>query len=688
MAAPAEPFHPGRSDWLDAAAVAGLVLVLYAASAPRTVALEDDGLFILSSYFLGIEHPPGYPLFTLVGHLFSQLPLGSVAYRVHLASALFGALSIGIAYLCARALGLGRVAALGAAAGLGVSPVFWSQAIIAEVYTLNTLFFLLLVLLGLRACPPHAGADVRPSGPLLAGTALLFGLSLSNHYPLMLLVAPAFAVLLWPARRELLRRFGGLAWLFLLGLLPYAWLVYRSWAPLPISFYGPLETVKEVWFFISREGYAQIDQSTTADWLDRIRFFEYQAGQLVVQFAFFGTLLAAAGFVAQWRLLGRRVAAFLTIAFLMSTVMLLTLLNFDYDSMHKHIYHVYPLPAYAVAALWMGLGISWLTQRYALSRRQTAGAAAAVLAAIAVVGARENFFEDHAWGARLARTVLALVPKNAVVLGQGDPDLVPMAYFHMIENRRPDITLVHPKGLVLGNRLFHPERTDAETARRLVREMVEKETRPVVSTLAAYPEGAQRDHWLYSEIDKSSPDPKRVTVDIPEAAVRFFEESVARTNTSNAWVAFIQSEMRRRYAVLLGRSIPRDRPLDERTRRHLQLLHQDFYGALGLAEGLMLNPEGYNTGDVLAQLQAARERMPSDIQKEFVARFFYIRGALRANAGDRPGAVADLETAIGVWRWPSNPAIEPLEKLYRDAGETAALEALEKRLKSFKIPSS
>ena len=39
--------------------------------APRSVALEDDALFVLSSYFLGVEHPPGYPLFTLIGHLFT-----------------------------------------------------------------------------------------------------------------------------------------------------------------------------------------------------------------------------------------------------------------------------------------------------------------------------------------------------------------------------------------------------------------------------------------------------------------------------------------------------------------------------------------------------------------------------------------------------------------------------------------
>src|SRR3954463_8102932 len=137
-------FTPRRSDWLQAGLVALVLFCLYALTAPHTVALEDDGLFILSSYFLGIEHPPGYPLFTLVGHLFSRLPFGSVAYRVHLASALFGALSCGAAWLCARALSGRSLAAYVSALGLGLSPVFWSQAIIAEVYTLNTFFFLVL----------------------------------------------------------------------------------------------------------------------------------------------------------------------------------------------------------------------------------------------------------------------------------------------------------------------------------------------------------------------------------------------------------------------------------------------------------------------------------------------------------------------------------------------------------------
>jgi hypothetical protein len=675
---PAEPFQAKRADWLQAAAVVVALFALYAATAPRTVALEDDGLFILSSYFLGIEHPPGYPLFTLIGHLFTYLPFGSVAYRVHLASALFGALTGGAAWLCARALIAGRLPAYLAALALGVSPVFWSQAIIAEVYTLNTFFFLVLVFMGLQACPPFAPSG---AGRILPWMALVFGLSLSNHYPLMLLVAPAFVILLWPLRRELLHRLGILLPLVILGLAPYAWLVYRSRQAVPISFDGPLETIHEILFFIGRRGYAGVDHSVSADWLDRIKFFQFLGGELLMQFAVLGTLLAAAGFAAQWRILGRRVAAFLTVAFLMPSAVLLLLLGFDYDSFRAHVFHVYPLPAYAICALWIGLGFAWAVQRYAWRPSHAALAGAALLALIFAFGARINLLAPDDWGARYAQAVLKAVPKNAVVVVTGDPDLAPMAYFHLIENWRPDITLYEPKGLILGNRLFHPLRTDEATVQRILHQMIDQQSSPVVFTLDVYPRYAQRDHWLYVEVDKSSTDPEQVAVDISEEAVKFFEESVLGVHDANAWVAFIQGELRRHYAMLLARSVPRGKPPDERTRHHLDLLAKDFYGALGIAEGLMANKDGYPAGVVGGFLDRARDTMPSDIPKEHLSRFFYIRGVLRANLSDNPGAARDLETAVSVWPASGNPAFKELEDHYRRTGDEKAANAVAERVK-------
>src|SRR5439155_1888180 len=128
-------------------------------------------------------------------------------------------------------------------------------------------------------------------------------------------------------RQELLSRFGVLSWLVILGLLPYAWMVRRSWQALPISFDGSLETIQEILFFVGRKGYAGVEHSVSADWLDRVRFFEFFGGELLRQFALIGTLLAVAGFAVQWRLLGHRVAAFLSVAFVMPSMVLLLLLG-------------------------------------------------------------------------------------------------------------------------------------------------------------------------------------------------------------------------------------------------------------------------------------------------------------------------------------------------------------------------
>jgi hypothetical protein len=691
MLAPTGNFQPARTDWLQAGLVACGLFALYALTAPRSVAFEDDGLFVMSSYFLGIEHPPGYPLFTLIGYLFSQLPFGSVAYRVHLVSALFGGLTCAALWMCARALIAGRLPAYVAALGLGFSPVFWSQSTIAEVYTLNTFFFLTLVYLGLQiaglgeATPAHA-----KQGGILAGMAFLFGLSLSNHYPLMLLVAPALCILLWPLRQQLLRRRGLLLVLLVLlvlpGLLPYAWMVHRSWQPLPISFDGPLETPTEIFFFLRRAAYAGLDDSASAGWLDRARFLQFLGGQLFVQFAVVGTLLAAAGFAVQWRVFGRRIGAFLTLAFLMPSVVLLFLLNFDYSAITKHIFHVYPLPAYAVGALWMALGGAWLAQRRALSRVQAVAAAALALGAVFIVGVRANTSVGYEFSARHAQVVLRNLPQDAVVFMGGDPDL-PIAYFHLVEGLRPDIVLYHSSGLVLGNRLFHPLRTSAEDAQSILRDFIEAQRGPVALTSEEYRGYGRRERWLFGEVDRSSRDPNRVTIDISEEAVAFFEEWILHQRVTNAFAAAHHDDLRRRYAALLVRSLPRQWPAGGRRAAHLAALGEDFFGALGLVEGMMAHAEGYSVGSVSEYLARLPGLMPADVGKAEKSRFFYLRAVLRQETGDKAGAVTDWETAFALWPVEYNRAITALENTYGAAGNKRALDELHARIRRPPSPS-
>ncbi len=106
--------------------------------APSVATLFDDSLeFPLVVHRLAIAHPTGYPLYTLLGRLFSLGPWYNVAWSVNLLSAVAGALTVALTCLVARQLTRRWWAALPGAVALAVSPVFWSQSVIAEVYTLN-----------------------------------------------------------------------------------------------------------------------------------------------------------------------------------------------------------------------------------------------------------------------------------------------------------------------------------------------------------------------------------------------------------------------------------------------------------------------------------------------------------------------------------------------------------------------
>jgi hypothetical protein len=112
--------------------------------------LFDDSLeFPLVCHRLGIAHPTGYPLYTLLGKLFTLGPWPNVAWGVNLLSAVSSALAVGLLYLIGRRLTRRRLSAVLGAVALAVSPVFWSQAVIAEVYALNTVFVAALLWLAL-----------------------------------------------------------------------------------------------------------------------------------------------------------------------------------------------------------------------------------------------------------------------------------------------------------------------------------------------------------------------------------------------------------------------------------------------------------------------------------------------------------------------------------------------------------
>ena len=188
-----------------------VALAVYMRTLAPTVGAHDTFEFQALSYELGIAHPTGYPLYILLGKLFTLLPLGNVAFRVNLSSALFAAAAVALIYATLTKLKTLRSVSALAALGFAFSSSFWSQAIEAEVYALNALFVSAICYLLLRGfsgapdtvpgSPPAHGAGrvarLRAALGLastrqvtLAAVALLYGVSLTHHRT-MLLLGPA-----------------------------------------------------------------------------------------------------------------------------------------------------------------------------------------------------------------------------------------------------------------------------------------------------------------------------------------------------------------------------------------------------------------------------------------------------------------------------------------------------------------
>lgn len=198
-----------RADWL-CAGIAALVafLVYYWTTAPN-VTLLDSGEFIVAAQHFGVPHPTGYPLWTLLGWLFQLLPLGNAAWEINLLSGILGAAATGLAALLIRSSNrwmcvpnscsefLQSLIALSISLTFAFSFSMWSQAVIAEVYTLHAL------LIGFFFLSLYAWLRMPTSETPIYWVFFTLSLAFSNHH-LTLVLAPLPFLVAMLIRRDLL----------------------------------------------------------------------------------------------------------------------------------------------------------------------------------------------------------------------------------------------------------------------------------------------------------------------------------------------------------------------------------------------------------------------------------------------------------------------------------------------------
>ena len=206
-------------DLLAAVLLAAGAFALYVSTLAPTVLAGDGGEFQFVPYLLGVAHPTGYPLYSLVGWVWTHLVVvGDAAYRMNLFSAFWSALAVGLLYPTARLLlrqafpdlppAALRLAAALSSVALAVTPTLWSQSIIAEVYSLQLFLIVLLLYFLLRWSERRP--ETLSAGDETGGTRLLLpaaacrGLGLAPPSTTLLLT-PALRVVVWRTDRGVFR---------------------------------------------------------------------------------------------------------------------------------------------------------------------------------------------------------------------------------------------------------------------------------------------------------------------------------------------------------------------------------------------------------------------------------------------------------------------------------------------------
>jgi len=425
------------------AALSGILCgALYLRTMAPTVMWYDMGEMTTAAYFLGIAHNTGYPLYVLLGKLFTFLPIGDIAYRVNLMSAFFATGTVIVVYQTIWELTNQRGTAFVAALTLGCGSTLWANATYAESYTLNAFFVSLLGWLVIRA---HLKSSRRP----LHIAFYLLGLAMGNHHLIQFFGPGLLAYWYWYCRqhekrlpwRELI----GLAGLFALGFAINLFLPFRAAQNPPVmwadasdwpTFFKMVTTgMQRREVFVSPTAgaaYARLSFKTA------ILFPAYEFTLLALGLALWGG-------VRLWRQ-----DRPLLIFFIPSIVLVFFMILFY----RIHNIFQYFLPIYVVLAVWLGVGLARLKellgdiwrQRFPLSAdRRFIGLLLTIIALglpVHLVGRdfavldRSQDFSTY----DLAYYLAHRLEPDAIVLADFWT-WAPLAYYQSIGGWRPDVTI-------------------------------------------------------------------------------------------------------------------------------------------------------------------------------------------------------------------------------------------------------
>ncbi|KAM9381289.1 protein O-mannosyl-transferase TMEM260 [Phaethornis superciliosus] len=437
-----------------AGAVGAAVAALYTATLPPALPGGDAGELITAAYELGVAHPPGYPLFTLLARLaMGLLPVGSPASRVNLLCALVGAAAASLLFYTVFRLSGSYAGGILAAGVFSFSRLTWQWSITAEVFSLNNLFVGLLMALTVHF---EEASTAKERSKISKLGAFCCGLSLCNQHTIVLYLAcivPWVLTQLFRKTELSLGHFLKLGLCFLAGLLPYLYLPASSYLNQARWTWGDQTTLHGFLTHFLRKEYGTFNLAKSETGSSMREMLVFQLVQMKSELSLPVLVLALIACVStalQTKLQKSPVIWLFAGMLCLYSLFFAWRANLDVTKpLFLGVVERFWLQSNMVVAVLAGLGLAMLTSLgSSVLESSRALPWLEQLSALVLVSSQiwanystcdqsNNYVVD-----KFAKNLLSSMPTDAVVLLRGDLPGNALRYLHYCEGMRPDLTLV------------------------------------------------------------------------------------------------------------------------------------------------------------------------------------------------------------------------------------------------------
>jgi hypothetical protein len=446
-------------EYTLAIGVSVFAIVVYIKTICPTVDLIDSGELATVAYTLGIAHPTGYPLFTLVGWIFSHLPLGlRVIYQLNLMAAFFCSLGLFfffrfLVFFLSTIVGGKKndkneitsselwsnvlIPSIGGTLLLAFSETYWSTALSIEVYSLHTVFLALLLYLFTKVMVMEQRGSSELSERRIHrsywfGFAYVLGLAFTNHMTIILL-APAllyyfFAIRGFDAQswKEILK----LSVPFLIGFSVYLYLPVRSSSNPILNWGQPIDLERFFWHWTGKVYRVWLFASSE----NATKQLKYFFDTLPQEFAYFPLIFSLAGLWSLWKV-KKKLFVYLVLLFVGCVAYSINYDIHDIDS--------YFLLAYFSSTIAAACGFQYLMKNLQWSNVVKG----VMVISISLLPLFYNYTEvdesDQTLVEQYTKDMFESIEPNGLVISfQWDYFVSASYYLQKVESYRPDVIVI------------------------------------------------------------------------------------------------------------------------------------------------------------------------------------------------------------------------------------------------------